>query len=489
MGKVYLVGAGCGSYDLITLRGMELLQSADCVLYDRLIDPLLLQFVSATCECIDVGKKNHHHTMHQRDIEELMVEKARCCTVVVRLKGGDPYVFGRGGEEALALVEAGISFEIIPGISSSIAALTYAGFPITQRGINTGFRVYSAHTKANICNEVQYEDMAKTSDTLIFLMGLQHRQELFQQLLTHGKPADTPVAMISNGARPTQQVVTATLQAAIDLEVALESPCTIVVGEVIALRDQLNFYEQKPLFGKRIAYPSLSKDVHTQLLKEAGAIVEEWPCGTIEELIDAIADINLLQYRYIVFTSRNGIHFFMKQLLQSGMDARAFAHTSLVCIGQKTAQALQQYGLHADIIASISDSEHLAAELNALLAKEERLLLVKARNANHILEKSFAKEQLTLCECYETRPCLPALSQAFYDAIIFTNAFAVHTCMAQLQHWQDIQQTPVFSIGASTTSALQSYGFEHIYQSKETTREALFRLVRKELSGCTEEED
>lgn len=488
MGMVYLIGAGCGAYDLITLRGYELLKQADCILYDRLIDQSLLQVAPPTCECIHVGKRDHHHTMPQSEIEALLIEKATQFPIVIRLKGGDPYVFGRGGEEGLALRQAQIPFEVVPGISSPLATLLFAGFPITHRGINTGFRVYSAHTMADIKNTFDYASMAKSEDTLVFMMGLQHRFTLFQELLAHGVDETMPVALISNGALPTQQVVTTTLQEALTLDVMMQSPCTIVVGKVISLREQLNFYEQLPLFGKRIWYPSLSEHIVTTSLRKDGAIVDEVKWGSIVELTEALQAFELQDYAYLIFTSKNGIHTFMKQLVAAQKDVRSLSHLRIVCVGEKSAQALSSYGLRADLVGASGDVMHLIGELKEI-SNPGRMLLVKAKNEDHRIQDEFAQGVVDVCECYETIVTLPKVQECSYDALIFTSANAVHACLQQMQHWKGIKQTPVFSIGASTTKAIQDYHFDTIYQSAQTNIESLFDLVRKELSTCTEEED
>lgn len=483
MGKVYLIGAGCGSYDLITLRGYQLLQKAECVLFDRLIDPQLLQLLPSGCERIHVGKKNHHHTMPQADIEQLLIQKAMQHEIVIRLKGGDPYVFGRGGEEALALYRAKIPFEVVPGISSCIASLTYAGFPITQRGINRGFRVYSAHTKEDEISELDYASMANSKDTLVFLMGLKHCKELFQGLLDHGKDKNTPVALISNGARFDQHVVTSTLQNIVKDLPEMQSPCTIVVGEVISLREQLQFFEQKPLLQKRILIPVLNKETQGDLLREQGAMVEEVQVGRIEAIHEPV-DLDILSsITYLIFTSRHGVFFFMRQMLESGRDARNLAHLKIACIGQKTAAALRTFGLQSDFISTQSDSSHMAEELKEILRKDDHILIAKAENNNHVLEDALKDHQVTLMKLYHSTRIPYAVLYDRYDAMIFTSAFHVHACKDLLS-----KAAHIFSIGPHTSKALRGYGIEPI-ESRKADKQALWCLVRKELTRCIEEED
>lgn len=484
MGKVYLIGAGCGSYDLITVKGLQLLKQAECVLYDRLIDPQLLQLLPIDCELIPVGKENHHHTMPQSDIEALLIQKAQEYEIVIRLKGGDPYVFGRGGEEGLALSKAQVPFEVVPGISSCIASLTYAGFPITQRGINRGFRVYSAHTKEDEISDLDYASMAKSQDTLVFLMGLKHCRELFQGLIDHGKPKSTFVALISNGARYNQQVVTSTLQEVLQKMPAMQSPCTIVVGDVISLRKKLQFFEQKPLLYKRILIPTLNKEIQGDLLREQGAMVEEIQIGMMESQSHSFDWSTLSAFTYLVFTSRHGVAFFMEQLLAAGFDARNLAHLKIASIGHKTAQALQEHGLKSDVIASQSDSMHMALELRQILTENDRILIAKADNENHVLETALQAYDVHVLGLYHSVMIPYTTLYDTYDAMIFTSAFHVHACKDILS-----KASHIFSIGPHTSQALNEYGIHNVIESKQADKQALLCLVRKELTRCIEEED
>ena len=476
MGKVYLIGAGCGGYDLMTQRGIDLLKKADCVLYDRLIDPLLLQLVPAHCECINVGKENHHHTMPQTKIEETLIEKASRYERVIRLKGGDPYVFGRGGEEVLALTKANIDFEVVPGISSSIAALTYAGIPITQRGINRGFRVYSAHTKDDEINDLDYRSMACSSDTLVFLMGLKHKQEVFQGLLDHGKAKDTPIALISNGARYNQKSIYSTLQEALNQDFDMESPCTIVVGDVVALHEQMDFYTSKPLLHKRILIPNLDHHLIGEDLREAGAMVEEVQVGEIEEYKNALADIDIMDYSCILFTSRHGVSSFFHSLMEKGCDTRCLSHIKFACIGEKTAKELREFGILSDIICAQSDSWHMAELLKQTISKDECILLAKADNDNTILQEALSDYDVHVVAMYHTIMKPFTTTYEHYDAMMASSAFHVKACKDLFAHIDTI-----FSIGPHTTIACRKYGAKHIIESKTADKKALLSLIKEEL--------
>ena len=484
MGKVYLIGAGCGAYDLVTVKGMRLLKQADCVLYDRLIDPQLLSMVPFHAETIDVGKQDHRHTMPQKEIEALLVEKAKQYDCVIRLKGGDPYVFGRGGEEAMALHQAKVPFEVVPGISSCIASLTYAGFPITQRGINRGFRVYSAHTKEDTLSDLDYASMAESQDTFVFLMGRKHQRELFNQLLTHGKKETTPVALISNAGRYNQRVVISTLKAAYKQEIPMESPCTIVVGDVISLKDQMSFFEELPLLGKRILMPSLTKEIQGDMLRDQGAMVEEVQVGVIKEASHALDAIDLSRYTYLLLTSAHGVHSFLHQLLEGGKDTRSLYGIRIASIGAKTTEALLQYGLHADITAEKSDSVHMAQQLRTILKKEDQILIAKADNDNDTLQTMLHDYHVTMIPLYHSETIPFTTQYETYDAIIFTSAFHVHACK-DILHQTDM----CFSIGPHTTKALKEANIKNIIESEQADKQTLIKLVRKEFSKCIEEED
>ncbi len=477
MGKVYLIGAGCGNYDLMTVKGMAILKQADCVLYDRLIDPQLLLMLKENCEKIDVGKENHHHTMPQQTIEEVLIEKARQYPCVVRLKGGDPYVFGRGGEEAIALSSAGIAFEVVPGISSCIAALTYAGFPITHRGINRGFRVYSAHTSKDTLSDLDYASMAESKDTLVFLMGRKHKQELLTQLLLHGKDRSTPVAFISNGARYDQRVVMTSIEEALHCEIEMESPCTIVVGDVISLTSKTNFLDQLPLLGKRILIPILQKEVQGDFLRALGAMVEEVQVGYIKERSHMLDDLDLNMVNCLVFTSVHGVESFFHQLLESGKDARSLVGIKIASIGKKTSAALHRCGIQADIETKKSDSKHLAEVLNRHIDPMDHVVIAKASNDNHTLEESLSCDHITTIPLYASVAIPFETVYEHYDAMVFTSAFHVRACKEILH-----QATRCFSIGPHTSKALQDEGVTSIIESKQADKAVLLDIVREELS-------
>ncbi|MFQ7537067.1 MAG: uroporphyrinogen-III C-methyltransferase [Clostridium sp.] len=369
---IYLCGAGCGDWELMTLRAMRMLKRADCILYDRLLDPEILQFAPKHCECIYVGKQAANHAMTQEQIQELLIEKGRQYETVIRLKGGDPCVFGRVGEEAQALVRAGMPFEIIPGISSGIGGLAYAGIPITHRDYATGARLMSAHGKQDTLPELDYAGMAHTRDTLIFYMGLKQLSAVVNGLLAAGRDPKTPIALVSNASRATQTMVCATL---CDIESrdlsAIVSPALIVIGEVVSLHEELNFMEHRPLFQKRYLLPQFAHaDRGLQLqLQDLGAAVDCITTGRICANPALLDDVNLQETDILVFSSRNAIEIFFTQLVQRRQDVRQLSTVKIAVVGEKSRQVLARYGIQADIQPQQEDSEHLALELQKHISK------------------------------------------------------------------------------------------------------------------------
>ena len=357
-GIVYLVGAGPGDAGLLTLRGKQLLERADVVVYDYLSSGRLLDFAPTSAERIYVGKKAAQHTLSQEKISELLVEKARQGKVVVRLKGGDPYVFGRGGEEALALAEANLPFEVVPGVTASIAAAAYAGIPVTHRGIASCFGVVTGHgTPDKPDTSLDYRALASWGGTLAFYMGMENLPVICRELVAAGLPEGTPAAAIRWGTTTQQQTVAATVATLGESvrQAGLKPPAVIIIGQVVALRDRLNWFETRPLFGRRIIVTRSRAQASelTSKLQELGAEVIELPAIRIEPIADnrALAEAvkNVARYNWIIFTSANGVDAFFDELKTAGLDARALAPCKVAAIGPATAGALLARGIVADL--------------------------------------------------------------------------------------------------------------------------------------------
>lgn len=465
-GTVYLIGAGPGDAGLLTVRGAALLQQADCVIYDRLGTEQLLAQLPPHCEKIYVGKADSHHTLKQEEINRLLAEKAQQYPIVVRLKGGDPFVFGRGGEEGCYLHQQGVPFEVVSGVTSAVAGLAAAGIPITHRNMARGFRVYTAHDKNGGFGDLDFASMANTTDTLVFLMGLNRLQAIVQQLMEAGKSGATPAAVVSQATLPSQKAVTAPL---CELEQAvqqakLESPAIIVVGDVVSLSKQLGGFSQRPLQGKTVLFPQTGTDPRLpELLSRKGAQVETVQVSCLEPTETAWQSVcQGAGAQWVAFTSHNGVDYFFQAAAQNGQDARCLAGTMVAAIGKSTAQALQRHGIRADFVSPVSTAEGFADALSQEMLPGERLLLV------------CPEMELPACWAMESNPVIaapvyrnvanpaahsPALPP---DAAVFTCASSVHRLAALLDQPLNefLANSAVAAIGSKTAAALKQYGIQ-----------------------------
>lgn len=393
-GKVYLVGAGPGDPSLLTLRGKECLEQAEVVIYDYLANPQLLDHAPAQAERIYVGRRGRGHYLDQRDVSRLLIDKAREGKIVVRLKGGDPFVFGRGGEEAEAVAEAGLAFEVVPGVTSAVAVPAYAGIPVTHRTIASAVTFVTGHEDpAKGEGTLEWPRLATATGTLVFLMGMKNLPTIVARLTAEGKSLDTPVALIRWGTRSDQQTVVGTLGNILGKAeaAALEPPTVIVVGEVVRLRAQLNWFEARPLFGKRILVTRASEQAGelTQLLRACGGEPIELPTIQIvppedwRDMDDTIAALS--RFQWLVFTSVNGVKSFMGRLHKKNMDGRALAGLRLCCIGPRTAEELGRHGLTADLIPAEYQAEGLLESMRAAGVAGQKILIPRAAVARELL--------------------------------------------------------------------------------------------------------
>lgn len=393
-GKVFLIGAGPGDYKLISLKGLECIKEADVIVYDRLADDRLLGFARPDAEMVYVGKASSEHTMRQEDINRLLVEKAKAGRTVARLKGGDPFVFGRGGEEALELVAEGISFEVVPGVTSAIAVPAYAGIPVTHRGIATSFAVITGHEDpAKPESTIRWDKLAGGVDTLVFLMGVENLPHITAKLIEHGRPPATPAAVIRWGTKPGQEVVETTLaKAAADVAArGLKPPAVFLVGEVAALRDRLAWFDRRPLFGRKVLVTRAREQASalSAALEALGAECIEAPAIRIvppESYAAADAAIGkLAAYSWLIFTSVNGVECFFRRLQAGGKDSRALGRQKVAAIGAQTAAKLREYGIIADVVPAEFRAEGIIEALKPLLGPEENILIPRAAVARDIL--------------------------------------------------------------------------------------------------------
>ena len=393
-GKVYLVGAGPGDPKLLTVRGVECLEQADVVLYDYLANPALLAHAPDEAERVYVGRRGKGKYPAQEEINRVLIERAREGKTVVRLKGGDPFVFGRGGEEAEALASAGIDFEVVPGVTAAIAAPAYAGIPVTHRTLASTVTFVTGHEDPDKPSTgVEWPRLATSRGTLVFLMGMKNLSAIVDNLTAEGRSPTTPTAVIRWGTRASQQTVVGTLADIVGKAEAakLEPPTVIVVGDVVRLRPQLNWFELRPLFGKRVLM-TRAKEQAAELaerLAAYGAEPVEGPTIRIVQPADwgpvdrAISEI--VTYEHVIFTSVNGVARFMTRLGVNGLDARCLAGRQVCCIGPRTAQELEKFGVKADVIPADYQAEGVIAALDRQDLKRTRILIPRAEVARELL--------------------------------------------------------------------------------------------------------
>jgi len=446
-GKAYLVGAGPGDFGLLTIRAKELIEQCDVLIYDNLVGERVVDsLASPGCEKIYVGKSGASHTMEQEDINNLIVEKAKAGNMVVRLKGGDPYIFGRGGEEALFCVERGVDFEVVNGISSAYAVPNYAGIPVTNRGYSASVAFITGHEDpTKLESDIRWDKLATGVQTLVFLMGVKNLPLIIEKLVANGLDRSTPAAVIQNGCQPTQRSVSGTL-ADIGQKVkdaGIRPPSIIIVGNVVALREKINWFEKRPLFGKTIVV-TRSRDQASELtarLLDLGAGVIETPVIKILPATDgdvmagAIKKINA--YDWIIMTSVNGVDQFFRHLDAAGLDSRALSSSRVCAIGPATAERLSAHGIKADLVPKRFVSGEIARELSGRgEISGKSFLLPRADIAPRELSDTLLREGARLVDdiaVYRTveedlssNPAqLEMLRQMQFDLVTFTSSSTV----------------------------------------------------------------
>jgi len=504
-GKVWLVGAGPGDPGLMTVTGVAALAKAEVVVYDRLVSAQLLELAPSSVERIFVGKEAGAHALGQEEINALLVEKARQGKRVVRLKGGDPYVFGRGGEEAEALAAAGVPFEVVPGVTSAVAVPAYAGIPVTHRGLASSFAVITGHedpTKAETA--VDWSKLATGVDTLVFLMGAATLPQIVEKLVEHGRPAATPVAVIRWGTTPAQEVVTGTLAdiAQRVKEARLEPPAVAVVGEVVRLREKLRWFDSplaKPLFGKRVLVTRTRQQASalSRLLSQQGAEPIELPAIEIKrrfnknDLTRVVETLRKGGYDWVVFTSANAVDIFFDFLWDRCLDARNVA-AGVAAIGPGTAEALKRWGIYVDVTP---DPKRYTAE-GLLAAFDEQsdlrgqsILLPRAEGARDVLIDGLARQGAKVHEVtlYVAAPpgapepeALRRLRAGEVDVVTFASSSAVRNLLKLLKGDTAPLKGPLIAcIGPVTARTAREAGLEVGLESKEHTIPGLVAALRE----------
>lgn len=406
-GMVYLVGAGPGDPDLITVKGLNCVQNADVLVYDRLVGTRIISQTGLDTEMIYVGKSPQRHTLKQKEINNLLVTKALEGKIVTRLKGGDPFVFGRGGEEAEALYKAGIPFEVVPGVTSAIAVPTYAGIPVTHRGLSSSFAVITGNEDpGKEDSDIDWEKISNGVGTLIILMGMGNISFITKRLINCGRPPETPAAVIMSGTGVNQKTLVGTLQNIAERAVVngYTNPSIIVVGDVVSLRDRLSWYENKPLFGCRVLVTRSRHQagVLSRAIEKLGGEAVEFPtiCIADPEQLETLDRViaEAASYQWIIFTSVNGVSYFFDRFLKTDMDIRYLKGVRICAIGPKTREKLEEYGLKVEYVPSEYRAEEIVSGLKGKILPGDRVLLPRADIARENLADSLRHEGAIVVE-------------------------------------------------------------------------------------------
>ena len=492
-GIVYIVGAGPGDKKLITVKGLECLQKADVVIYDLLLNDVLLEYCPPHTEKMKAPDPRIRAT-RQAELNKLLIQHAKAGKVVVRLKGGDPYIFGRGGEEAMALVEAGIPFEIVPGVTSAVAASAYAGIPVTHRDFASSVAFVTGHSAAlHPDSNIKWEHLAKGVDTLVVYMGVAHLSQIVDRLTRYGRDPNTPVSLVRVGTTPQQFVVQGTLANIVQkVETAqLKSPAIIVVGKVNQLRDQLQWFEQKPLFGKRILVTRARAQASefADMIEENGADVIQFPTIEIVPLEMQSSDIpSLSEYDWVIFTSVNAVEIYYHFIEKKGMDARAFSGCKICAVGPKTVAALNCIGINPDFVPSQSRGSVIASELKDVSGKNILLPRAKIANAdlpNALHQKGASVDDLSIydtvkvhSECNDV--IVKDLLDGRIDVVTFTSSSTVTNFLEMFPNHTPanlLENVKVAVIGPSTKATAEEHGVHVDLIAKEATIESLTEVI------------
>ena len=502
-GKVYLIGAGPGDYRLLTLKACDCLKQADTVVYDRLADARILQYAPQDAEYIYVGKASSQHTMTQDKICQLLVDLAKEGKTVVRLKGGDPFVFGRGGEEALLLQENDLPFEIVPGVTSAISVPAYAGIPVTHRGIAASFAVVTGHedpTKDN--SDINWQQLATATDTVVFLMGVANLPKITAKLMENGRSGDTPVAIIRWGTKAQQQVWTSTVAEAAEMakREQIKPPCIFLVGNVVKLREKLAWFDNpqlKPLFGKRILVTRSRAQASrlTAGLEDLGADCLEAPAIRIQPPADNYAALDkaigsLADFDWIIYTSANGVEHFFSRLSEAGLDSRSLCGKKICAIGSATAQALEKHGIKADIVPKEYRAEGILSAMYGKLKEGDKVLLPRAAEARSILPEELKRQgaDVVVAPAYETvageadgTALAEELANSSIDAVTFTSSSTVKNLLKLLgdNASELLKNVKIAAIGPITAETCKKNGLQVTVQAQEYTIDGLIQAVKE----------
>jgi len=486
-GKVYIAGAGCGNEGLITVKLKSVMEKAECIIYDRLVNESILQYMKPDAELIYMGKENVEGGELQKKINEIIVEKSREGLTVLRLKGGDPFVFGRGGEEIEALIPENIDFEVIPGISSAIAVPAYAGIPVTHRGINTSFHVFTGHMKKDGI-EHDYETVAKLEGTLVFLMGLGNLEKITENLIKHGKMPETPVAVIKNGTTAKQETYIGTLGtiAGIVRENNVKAPVIIIIGEVVNLREKMKWFENMPLFGKNVLVTrnrDKQEEITSKIIELGGQAINI-PFINIEYLDFEMPDLS--KYSTLLFNSLNSVIGFMRKI----KDMRVLGHLKIGVVGKKTDEEMKKYRIIPDFYPKEYTVEKLAAESVNFTEEGENILFIVS-DLSPVNEGKYTelyKRNYDKLVVYNTHKLKIDSGKAEKyakesDILMFLSSstfesFADSINLSENSEMKEILSGKILaSIGPVTTKTIEKYGLKVGVEAKEYTERGLLRAI------------
>lgn len=503
-GFVYLVGAGPGDPGLITVKGLNCIRKADVLVYDRLASPRLLAYARPEAERIYVGKSPDRHAMVQEEINQLLVDKAKEGKVVTRLKGGDPFVFGRGGEEAELLVENHIPFEVVPGITSAISVPAYAGIPVTHRGYTSTLAIITGNEDpSKDDSSIAWDKIATGAGTLVFLMGMGNLPGICARLMEFGRPPETPVALIRWGTRPEQRTITGTLENIHQraTEANFKNPAVIVVGEVVKLRDKLAWFENRPLFGRRVIV-TRSREQASVLSSAIEALGgEAWEFPTIQiappedftPLDKAITDVR--SYRWVIFTSVNGVKMFFDRMRENKKDIRDLSDVRLCAIGPRTKEELEMRGLMVDYVPGEYRAEEIVEGLRGKVLPGDRVLLPRADIARKLLPRALEEMGAVVHEVVAYRTVLgdgdaAAIRQALADGevsvVTFTSSSTAQNFVKLLGEEglpQLMEKVTVASIGPITSRTARELGLRVDIEAKEYTINGLVQAMTDYFTG------
>ncbi len=487
LGKVYLIGAGPGDEDLVTVKAVKAIEECDALMYDRLAPKSLLRYAKENCEIYYCGKTPNNHYMKQDEINRMLIELAQSGKTVGRVKGGDPYIFGRGGEEALELRAEGIEFETISGVTSPAAVLNYAGIPMTHRGISQSFHVFTAMTAEKL--DIDWDCVVKLKGTLIFMMGLSNLELICEKLAESGLSKETPAAVVMKGTTSKQKKVIGNLENISEKtrEAGLESPCIIAFGETISLNEKLDWYERKPLFGRNICITRSKKQSEEcrEKLKDLGAEVTEINSIETELIADSIEPFidRLNEYDYVVLNSVNGVEYFFDELQKRNVDIRTI-RAEFPAIGEKTAEAIKMRGIIPSLIASDFTLEGMYDSLKDIVHRDENVLIPKSESGRSYLIERLKEDGLNVdsFSLYRTvcgdKGVYEDLSEV--DTIMFTSPSTVRN-MIELYGEDEIKEKSILSIGPITSKELDKWNIDYTISEKCSIDGLIDKLIRVQL--------